>query len=108
MIVRKWSGDKKINVSISETIQVNLVGIRLHLNSASTSTSVFNVTMLSGGSTSSPNNALIFAMPMSGIADIAWQPDQPLHIGVTDKISFYWPNDNSSYKTWGLDCIISG
>ena len=95
------TGAAAIASSLTPDGPIELVSVKLHLSAAGGAAENFTVTINSV--TSAVYDTVLFSQDMNTVADLFWQPDQPIQIVNSDVIDFAYNNGNT--RTYGLEAI---
>lgn len=99
--VHRATGAAAIASTITPTIPILLVCVKVHLSAVGGAAEDFTVTIDSV--TDPVYDTEIFTQDMTAIQDICWVPDRPIPIINNDEIDFAYANSNG--RTYGLEVI---
>lgn len=98
------TGSGALSYSLAPGKPFILQEIRLHLNSASSTTEDLVITLQS--SLGSAYNVVVFSQDMNGVQDLIFKPDPATIFDNEDSLLITWTNTNSCI--YGLEVIYNG
>lgn len=99
--VHRATGAAAIASTLTPTLPIELVCVKLHLDAAGGAAENFTVTINSA--TALAYDVNLYTQDMTIIQDICWVPDRPIPILNNDPIDFAYANSNT--RTYGLEVI---
>ena len=97
--IDRSTGSGAMAETVSPGYGFELVGIYLHLSSASSTSEDFTISLDS--TEGSAYDVLIYSKDMNGVQDVIWEPDRAMHFIANDELDMAWTNTDS--RTWGLE-----
>jgi hypothetical protein len=97
------TGSGALSVTLNPGYAFDLEEVRLHLNTAATTSENFTVDIDSNEG--AQYDTQIFSQDMATIKDLLWQPDKPIKLVNGDQLVFAWTNTDG--RTWGLEVIYT-